>query len=54
MYKTYIVGICMILYGASGIIVDIHEGRSPNVEVALNYILMGAGMLGLRLAIKKK
>jgi hypothetical protein len=54
MYKTYIIGICMILYGVSGLILDIYEGRSPNVELYLHYIFMGAGMLGLRLAIKEK
>lgn len=54
MYKTYIVGAIMILFGVSGLILDIYEGRSPNVELYLNYIFMGAGMLGLRLAIKKK
>ncbi|MBA7496688.1 hypothetical protein ES702_07297 [subsurface metagenome] len=54
MYKTYIVGAIMILFGVSGILVDLIEGRSPNFEVYTGYILLGAGMLGLRQAIKKK
>jgi len=54
MYKTYIIGAVMILYGVSGLILDIYEGRSPNFELYTQYILIGAGMLGLRLAIKEK
>ena len=54
MYKTYIIGAIMILYGVSGLCIDIIEGRPPNFETYSYYILTGAGMLGLRQAIKKK
>ena len=54
MYKTYIIGVVMILFGVSGLCIDIIEGRAPNFEMYSKYILIGAGFLGLRQAIKKK
>ena len=54
MYKTYIVGMIMIIFGFSGIIIDVYEGRSPNFGAYFEYILIGAGMLGLRLSIRAK
>ena len=44
----------MILYGIFGLIIDIYEGRAPAFETHSKYILIGAGLLGLRDAIKKK
>lgn len=53
MYKTYIVGIIFILFGITGVAVDLIEGRTPKFEVYFEYILMGFACFGIRLAIKK-
>ena len=52
MYKTYLIGFIMVLFGISGLLIDLIEGRAPSWETYSYYILTGLGMMGLRIAIK--
>jgi len=51
-WKTYIIGIIFILYGIFGFIIDLYEGNDPKIDVYLEYILIGLGFFGIRIAIK--
>lgn len=45
-YKTYIVGIAMVLFGASGIVMEVHDW-----DTGVKIILEGLGIMGLRAAM---
>jgi len=47
-YKTYLVGIGMILYGVGGYAAGLHDW-----DTALKLILEGLGLMGLRAGVSK-
>jgi len=47
-YKTYIVGVCFIVYGVAGFFAGIHES-----DVLINRVLEGLAFMGLRAGISK-
>ena len=52
-YKTYFVGGVLIIFGISGLGVDLIDGKIPQFEIYGQRILEGLGLIFLRMGIKK-
>lgn len=52
-YKTYVIGAILILFGISGLGVDLIDGNTPQFEIYGQRILEGFGLMFLRMGIKK-
>lgn len=47
-WKTYIVGICSVLYGLTGFILGKHD-----YDTMIQLVILGLGMMGLRAGVSK-